>query len=103
MVWSSKRWRWSLRCPEGSVRFLQYAESFFARQLDNCRNQIHAQLPRQRNSGAARLVAGKSLDLETTDFDCHRVERTSLRAQFALAEVQRVFSAHFLANTRLKG
>src|SRR5580700_5412246 len=38
---------------------------------------------------------------ETTDFDCHRVERTRFWAQLAPAEVQRLFSAHFIANTRL--
>jgi hypothetical protein len=35
---------------------------------------------------------------ETTDFDCHRVQGTSLRAGFAPDEVERPFRAHFIAN-----
>src|ERR1035437_4858086 len=31
-------------------------------------------------------------------FDCYRVERTSSRAGVAPAEVQRLFTAHFLVN-----
>jgi len=31
-------------------------------------------------------------------FDCYRVERTSSRAGFTPAEVQRLFTAHFFAN-----
>ena len=47
-------------------------------------------------TGHARLLAGKSSThwafryVETTDFDCHRVEGTSLRAGVATAEVQRL-------------
>ena len=37
---------------------------------------------------------------ETTAFDCHRVERTSLRAGVQPAEVQRLFSAHCFASNR---
>jgi hypothetical protein len=43
---------------------------------------------------------GKSLEnctfryRETADFDCHRVERTSLGAGVACAEVQRLFDSH---------
>ena len=53
-------------------------------------------MPPDNGAGAARPVAGKSLEncavlyRETTDFDCHRMERSSFRAGVAPAEVQRL-------------
>jgi hypothetical protein len=53
-------------------------------------------------TGAARLVAEKFLETvafgyrETTDFDCHRVKRTSLRAGVAPGEVKRLFRGALL-------